>query len=205
MKRRLLALVLACATVAATMPMTACDKQNVLDNVQRFAPAVTNLLTIACEFAVSPLCATGAPLLNAAEQHLFVVWQGWLDLEKSGGATESAWTMLNAALQDLISKSSDVFALAHVVNGTHQKEVLDVAAAVQGLLAVIEAFLPPAPQKSLMMAQARPRLATFLPPPNAKTKKYDAGWLKDWQKHYNALPAVEARKLQIRSGIFSRL
>ena len=205
MKRRLFALFLACVVAASTMPMVGCDKQNVLDNVKRFAPAVTNLLTITCEFTVSPLCATGAPILNAAEEHLFVVWQGWIDLAKTGGANETAWTLVNSALQDLISKSSDVFALAHVVNGTHQKEVLDVAAAVQGLLAVIEAFLPPAPQKSMMMAQARPRLATFLPPPNAKTKKYDAGWLKDWQKHYNALPAVEARKLQIRSGIFSRL
>lgn len=205
MKRKLFSFVLACIVAMGTMPLMGCNKQAVLNDVQKFAPAVTNLLTIACEFTASPLCATGGALLNAAEQHLFTVWQGFLDQEQKGSTQPGAWNDLNAALQDLITKSQDVFALTHVVNAQHQNEVLAVAASVQALLAVIESFLPPQPAVpgvQAMIAPRQPRMATFLPAPNAKTKKYDRAWFQQWKADYNKLPAVQARHLQIKTGLF---
>ena len=196
-------LVLACLIAAATMPLFGCNAQSVLNDVEKFAPVITNTLSIACEFTSSPLCGPGTALLTTAKQHLFVVWQGYLNQEKGGNVTAAMWNDLDAALQDLITKSSDVFALAHVVNPAHQQEVLAVAQSAEALLAVIESFLPASPIKT--MAMARPRLASFLPPPNPKSKSYDSAWLKSWEKNYNSLPAVKARKMQLHRGFWASL
>jgi hypothetical protein len=207
MRRKLFSLILACSIAAGTMPLTACNEQTALNDVQRFAPVVTNLLAIACEFTSSPLCATGAAELNRAEALAFTLWKAYLAAQASGSATQIGWNNLDSALQVLISKSSAVFLLAHVVNGMHQKEVLDVAMATQALLAVIESLEPPSPAATtagLMAAREKtaPRLRTFLPPPNPKTSKYDKAWLRTWEKGYNSLPAVKARKMQVRHAFF---
>jgi len=41
-------LVLACLIAAATMPLFGCNAQSVLNDVEKFAPVITNTLTIAC-------------------------------------------------------------------------------------------------------------------------------------------------------------
>lgn len=201
MRRRIGSFLLACAVAMGTMLTTGCNSQTVLTDLEKYAPVVTNLLTVACEFTANPLCGVGAGLVNAAEGQVFSLWQAYINAQQSGTETAAAWNDLNAAFDVLITKSTDVFALAHVVNGQHQQEVLAMASATEALLAVIEAQLPanPSPVKTISRP---PELATFLPKPNAKTGKYDAGWLRGWEKEYNALPAVQSHKMQIRTGIF---
>jgi hypothetical protein len=203
MRRKVQSYLLAVVVALGTMPTTACNSQNVLTEVERFGPVVTNLLVVACEFTSSPLCATGGALLGDDEKLVFSLWQAFLNAQQKGTATAALWNDLNAALDTLISNSSDVFALAHVVNGPHQQEVLAMATATQALLAVIESLLPanPAPSARAMAARA-PRLATFAPPPNTKSGKYDSAWFRQWQKEYNALPAVVSHKMQVKGGGF---
>jgi hypothetical protein len=196
--RKLQSFFLACLLAASTMPTTACNSQSVLTELEKFAPIATNLLTVACEFTSNPLCAIGGGLISDAEKHVFVLWQAYIDAQNKGTVTPSLWNDLNSALDVLISRSSDVFSLAHVVNGPHQQEVLTMATATEALLAVIESLLPPNP--SPLKAMARPaRLGTFLPKPSANGK-YDAAWFKQWQKDYNAIPVVETHKMQVKSG-----
>jgi len=183
-----------------TMPTTACNSQTVLTDLQRFAPVVTNLLTLVCEFTANPLCATGGALLSTAEQHVFTLWQSYINAQAKGTASPALWNDLNAALETLISQSTDVFSLAHVVSGPQQQQILAVASATEALLAVIESMLPANPAPAKMMARA-PRLATFLPKPNAKSGQYDRAWLKQWEKDYNALPAVEGHSMQVKHGL----
>jgi hypothetical protein len=199
MKKRIGSYLLACVVGVATMATTGCNDQTVLNDVERFAPAITDVLIVSCEFTVSPLCATAGPILTAAEQQLFAIWQGYITAQANGTTTPGLWNDLNAALQDLITQSENVFALAHVVNGAHQQEVLDLATAAQGLLAVIESFLP-APPASVAPALAHRagRLAAQLPKPNPKTGHYDKGWLKTWVKTWNQLPAVKTHKMKLR-------
>jgi len=199
--KKLQSFLLACVVAMGTMPISACNAQQVLTDLERYAPVVTNLLTVACEFTANPLCSTGSTLLSAAEQHVFNLWQAYINAQHKGTITAADWNDLNAAVDTLISNSSDVFSLAHVVNGPHQQEVLAMATATEALLAVIESQLPanPAPNVKAMSARA-PRLATFLPPPNVKSGKYDAAWFKQWEKNYNALPAVQLHKMQIKRG-----
>lgn len=203
-KRNLLSLVLACAIAAGTMPTTACTSQGVLTELEKFGPVVTNLLVVACEFTSSPLCATGAAQIADSEKHVYVLWQSYLDAQNKGKATAGLWNDLNSALDVLISHSSDVFSVAHVVNGEHQRDVLAMASATEALLAVIESLLPanPAPTNALTVrAMARPaRLGTFLPKANPKSGKYDAAWFRQWKKDYNALPAVQLHKMQVKGS-----
>src|ERR1700691_104121 len=145
MKKRIGAYLLACAVAVSTMSLTGCNQQAVLGDVERFAPAITDVLIVSCEFTASPLCATAGPLLATAEQELFAVWQAYITAQANGTVTPGLWNDLNSAVQTLISQSENVFALAHVVNGAHQQEVLALATAVEGLLAVIETFLPAPP------------------------------------------------------------
>jgi hypothetical protein len=202
--RNLLSLVLACAIAASTMPTTACNSQTALTELEKFGPVITNLLTVACEFNPTPLCGTGAALLTEAQKHVVVLWQAYLAAQSKGTATPALWNDLNSALDVLISHSSDVFSLAHVVNGQNQRDVLAMASATEALLAVIESLLPPnpAPTNALtVQAMARPaRLGTFLPKP-AQSGKYDATWFKQWQKDYNAIPAVQLHKMQVHTGM----
>jgi hypothetical protein len=209
-KRRIGAYLLAVAVAVSTMAMTGCNEQAVLNDVERFAPAITDVVVVACEFTVSPLCATAGPVLTAAEKELFAVWQAYITAQANGTATPGLWNDLNAALQTMITQSENVFALAHVVNGVHQQEVLDVADAAEGLLAVIESFLPaspvtPAPIPTAVQQRTVGRLAAKLPKPNPKTGAYDKGWSKTWVKNWNALPAVKTRKMQFRTGFWSSL
>ncbi len=205
MKRRIGAYLLAIAVAVSTMAMTACNEQAVLNDVERFAPAITDVLIVACEFTTSPLCAVGGPILTASEQELFTIWQAYITAQANGTATPGLWNDLNSALETLVTQSENVFALAHVVNGVHQQEVLDLATAAEGLLAVIESFLPatpatPAPTPAAVQHNLHPagRLAANLPKPNPKTGKYDRGWSSSWVKNWNALPGVKLRKMQIR-------
>lgn len=200
--RKLQSFLLATLVAMCTMPTTACNSQQVLTDLEKYSPVVINLLTVACEFTANPLCSTGSALISEAEQHVFTLWQAYLNAQQKSTATAALWNDLNSAVDTLISKSSDVFSLAHVVNGVHQQEVLAMATATEALLAVIEAQLPanPAPVKAMAMARA-PRLATFLPKP-AKSGKYDAAWFSQWRKDYNALPAVESHKMQVKGGGF---
>lgn len=205
MIRKLQSFLLVCVVAAGTMPATSCTGQGVLNDLEKFSPVVTNLLVVACEFTASPLCSTGGALLSAAEQHVFVLWQAYINAQAKGTATAGLWNDLNSALDTLIKDSSDVFSLAHVVNGQHQQEVLAMATATEALLAVIESLLPanPAPSVKAMSARA-PRLATFLPPPNTKSGKYDSAWFKQWEKNYNALPTVQSHKMQIKGGFWQK-
>jgi hypothetical protein len=193
--RKLQSFVLCCAIASATMLTTGCNSQTALSDLEKFGPVITNLLTVACELTTNPMCAAGASVLSDAEKHVFALWQAYIDAQQKGTATEVAWNDLNAALGTLITHSEDVFTLAHVVNGAHQQEVIDMAAATAALLAVIEALLPVNPAAK-MMTQA-PRLATFRPKATAASGKYDAAWIKQWKKSYNALPAVKAHKMQV--------
>jgi len=208
MIRKLQSLLLACVIAAGTMPTTGCNSQTALTELEKFAPVATNLLVVACEFTASPLCITGGAVLTAAEKHTFVLWQAYLDAQKKGTATPGLWSDLNAALDVLIANSADVFALARVVNGPHQQEVLAMATATETLLAVIESLLPANPAPKVMAigavsgtatAARAARLATFLPKPNTKSGTYDATWFKQWKKDYNALPAVQSRKMQLKT------
>jgi hypothetical protein len=212
MKKRIGSYLLAVAIAVSTMAMTGCNEQAVLADVERFAPAITDVVVVACEFTVSPLCATAGPILTAAEQRLFTIWQAYITAQANGSATPGLWNDLNAALADLVTQSQNVFALAHIVNGVHQQEVLDVADAAEGLLAVIESFLPSLPgsvpspvpaapgltPSALSVAVHPGRLAAKLPKPNPKTGAYDRGWSAAWVKSWNRLPAVRSRKMQIR-------
>jgi len=205
MIRKLQSFFLCCAIAVGTMSTTACpSSQTVLTDLERFGPVVTNLLTIACEFNPTPLCGTGAAKLTEAQKHVEVLWQAYLTAQSKGTTTPALWNDLNSALDVMISQSSDVFALAHVVNGQNQRDVLQMATATEGLLAVIESFLPanPAPTNALTArAMARPaRLGTFLPKANPKSGKYDAAWFKQWQKDYNAIPAVQTHNMQVKGG-----
>jgi hypothetical protein len=219
MKRRIGAYLLAIAIGVSTM--VACSDQTVLNDLERFAPAITDVVVVACEFTVSPLCATAGPFLTASEQQLFIIWQAYITAQANGTATRALWNDLNAALQTLITQSQNVFALAHIVNGAHQQEVLDVADAAEGLLAVIESFEPGAPAPVPNPAPAPPgpgvpgnlqavvrsgRLARKLPAPNPQTGAYDRGWLKGWVGHWNGLPAVKTHKMQLKGvGFWSSL
>lgn len=219
MKRRIGAYLLAIAIGVSTM--VGCSDQTVLNDLERFAPAITDVVVVACEFTVSPLCATAGPVLTASEQHLFVIWQAYINAQANGKATPGLWNDLDAALQTLMTQSENVFALAHIVNGAHQQEVLDLAEAAEGLLAVIESFEPAAPSLGPTPPPAPPapgvpgnlraavrsgRLSSKLPAPNYKTGVYDRGWLKAWVEHWNELPAVKTHKMQFRGpGFWSSL
>jgi hypothetical protein len=196
--RKLQSFLLACVVAIGAMPTTGCNSQQVLTDLEKFGPVITNLLTVACEFTANPLCTTGAAILSTAEQHAFNVWQAYLNSEQKGKATQADWNDLNAAVNTLISNSAEVFALAHVANAQSQRDVLQMATATEGLLAVIEALVPPNPSPVKALARA-PRLATFLPP-KPKSGQYDSGWFKQWRKDYNALPVVHLHKMQIRGG-----
>ena len=116
MIRKLQSFLLACVVAIGTMPTMSCTSQGVLNDLEKFGPVVTNLLTVACEFTSNPFCTTGAKLLSDAEQHAFNLWQAYLNAQQKGTSTQADWNDLNAAMDTLISHSSDVFALAHVAN-----------------------------------------------------------------------------------------
>jgi hypothetical protein len=193
---------LACVVAMSTMPVTGCNSQTVLNRVEALEPVINDVLVAACPFLPSPapvLCSTGEGILTADEAKLFKLWQDYITAQAAGTATPGAWADLNAALQVFVNDAAQVFALAHIVNGTHQTEILAMVTAVEALLAVVESLLPHPPAVAVSMAAIRSaRFASSLPAPNPKTGVYDAEWFKGWQKNWNNLPGVKARKMQIK-------
>ena len=179
----------------------ACNQQTALNDVQKFAPVVTSVLTAACAFTTNPLCLSSAAKIKADEESVFTVWQDYINAVAAGTATSAAWNNLNAVLTTLINDSTDIFTFASslggVVSPVQQAEVIALVTAAQGLLAVIEALLPAPPAG--VSIERRALLNDKLPSPNAKTGKYDADWFKSWQKNWNNLPLVKERGLQIHS------
>ena len=178
----------------------ACNQQNALNDVQKFAPVVTGVLTAACAFVKNPLCLTAAGKIKADEQNVFTVWQDYINAVAAGTATSAAWNNLNAVLTTLINDSTDIFTFASSLGGSvtpqQQTEVLALVVAAQGLLAVIEALVPASPAASPSFRKAT--FSKHLPSPNPKTGKYDSGWFKSWQKNWNSLTLVKEKKLQIK-------
>lgn len=188
---KLLALALACSL---TLSLTACNSQNVLNDVQRFAPVVNNVLVAACAFTTSPLCTTGAAKINADEKVVFKLWQDYINAQAQGAPTPGLWNDLNAAFTTFVTDATDIFSLAGGISGPQQQEIVALVVAAQALLAVIESFFPAPPAGSAVKASFSKEK---LPAPNPKTGKYDAAWFSSWQKNWNNLPLVKEKNLQI--------
>lgn len=171
----------------------ACNSQNVLNDVKRFAPVVTNVLVAVCAFTANPLCATGAAIVQKDEQVVFKLWQDYINAQVAGTATSAMWNNLNAAFTTLVNDSADIFNLVTVIPGVDQPKIIGLVVAAQALLAVIESLFPASPNKTLRKAV----LVKNLPAPNPKTGRYDKGWFNSWQKNWNSLPLVKEKHLEI--------
>lgn len=204
--RQVSALLLVALLALGTLPATSCGSQAVLTDVERFGPVVTDVLVAACGFTVSPLCTTLGPEINAAEQKLFTLWQAYITAQKNGTATPGLWNDLNAALSVVIAQAQQVFSLVHVINPAKQAEILAMATAAEGLLAVIETFLPASPGTSAVAVTHTVRQggaitahALHLPAPNPQTGQYDRAWFRSWVAYWNALPGVVSRHMECKA------
>lgn len=192
-------IVLCFALMASSMFMTGCSVSSVVSDLQKFQPVITDVLTIACEFTSDPLCAI-APTINQNVAYALSLLQDYEVALANQTASLSAWNDLNAAFALVEKDASAIFALAHVVNGAHQQEILAIVASAQALLAVIETIFPAPPVAATNVMTARPaqhQFAVYLPAPTAKTKQFDRKWLNSWVGDWNSNKLVKSNKKQI--------
>ena len=158
-----------------TMTQTACSTSQIITDVERFLPAVLNIITVVSAF-------NGVNYSNLQAK----VQQDAVDVEKlvqDYQQTNSVgiWNNLNAAFTVFEQDASTIFQLANIVNGNAQNKVLLMVGAAQTLLAIIESLVPP-PPASVANQSAR-MFATHAP-----TAKLTLG---QWVDSYNKTIAIK--------------
>lgn len=176
-----LALALSCVMIISTS-CSLTQATTVVSDIQKFLPAVTNVLAAVCAFESDPLCASGAAQFETAANNAIAIAQAYLTAAKAGTATPAMWNELNAAFITLENQAANIFALVHVSDPTIQLEIEALVASAQALLAVIESLEPAAPMGA-SHAKAN-RFAQYMPQGVSASNKT---WLKNWKKSYNSL------------------
>jgi hypothetical protein len=206
---------LLCASTVIVPPLvvtTGCNSSQVLQvvtDITKFAPIVTNTLSLACVFTpAAVLCTTGAAIINKDITDLNVALSTYQQQIAAGTATVTAWGILDAVFTTFEKDSAAIFDLFRISGSASQTEAEAVVTSAQTLLAVIEALFPsapapaPAPVAGATMRMEAPRARLFaasLPPQGVKFFNLSA-WEKDYNKKVSAAhkknPA--ARLMQVK-------
>ena len=201
----LIALLCATVVVAPITITTSCSSAQVLTvvtDITKFAPIVTNALSLACVFTPSAaLCTTGAALVSKDIADLNVALNTYQQEIAAGTATASAWGILNAVFATFEKDTAAIFDLFRISGAASQAEALAVITAAQTLLSVIEALFPSAPAAMTLSMESRPHVFTAnLPPQGVKFFNLSA-WQKDYNKKVDAAqkknPSVKLLQVKV--------
>lgn len=157
------------AITVGTVPMTACNAGTILQDITKFLPVVTDILSIVTSFTGSDESNLNAKIQQDAQ----IVENVYSTYEQNVGNV-TAWNALNAAFTTFEADAQQIFQLAQISNPTVQAKVSAMVAAAQTLFAIIEALVPSAPAG----AQAtKPHLfAAHAPAPGTTLGQWVDGW-----------------------------
>jgi hypothetical protein len=194
----LIAVLCAAAVVTPIAVTTSCSKAQVITvitDITKFSPVVLNVLNLACAFtAAAALCATAGPALNKVIADLNAALAAYQAQVAAGGATLSAWQVLDDVFKTFESQTAAIFDLFRISGAASQAEANAVALSAMTLLSVIEALFP-APPAAVAGAERAPHamparvFASALPPGGIEFFNVSA-----WQKDYNKKISAAAKK-----------
>ena len=205
--------------LCGSMIITACTPAQVttvITDITKFAPVVTNVLTLACDFTPgAALCSTGAAILNKSISDLTAAMTTYEAKVATGTATSSDWNILNAVFATFEADSANIFSLFHISNAGTEATANAVAASAQTLLSVIEALFPSAPAPVVAVAaamqaeKAQPRQARFAASlPAAGVAGFSlSAWEKDFNKKVDAAKTAhpKAKLVHVHSKLATKL
>jgi len=208
----LVAILCAAAAITPIAVTTSCTKAQVItviSDITKFDPVILNVLQLACAFTPSAaLCATAGPALATALADLNSTLATYQAQVSAGGATVSAWNLLDAAFKVFESQTAAIFDLFRISGAAAQAEANAVALSAETLLSVIEALFPAAPaaaiaQSPAAMSEARTAHTKFrasLPPSGVVFFNLSA-WQRDFNKKVSAAqkknPTVKLAQVKV--------
>jgi hypothetical protein len=130
-----------------TIGTTACNTSQIITDVERFLPAVLNILTVVAAFNGQNYGQLSGKIQQDAT-----------DVEKLINAfqatkSQGIWNDLNSAFTVFEQDANTVFELSNVVSGPSKNKVLLMVGAAQTLLAIIESIVPAAPAPAPALAK----------------------------------------------------
>lgn len=179
MKRKLMAFflanILAMSTMVFIVPMTACNVGTLIQDITKFLPVATDILSIVTQFTGTSYTSLGQKIQTDAA----LVQKLYTDYESNVG-NGGAWNDLNAAFTTFSADVQQAFALAQVANPVVQGKIVAMVAAAQTLFAIIESLLPSPPASAGPAAVKSAHFAAHAPS--------QAGWtLGDCVTSWNKL------------------
>jgi hypothetical protein len=201
-----LAVVLLCASlITATIPLTSCttsQQLNVVTDIQKFLPAITNIATVVCSYALtSPICANsnGITSITSSAAILDQALINYYTAKANGTIPPGIVAALQEAITIFESNAGAILDAVHVLSPSTQMEVEGIVAAASILLAVVEGLLPSAVSATKFSA-AKP----------ANASNFDISvWVGDYNSKVSVVEKVLPRNVTLKKihvhNLFMRL
>lgn len=151
--RKVTALLTLWVTMLASVACTPQQGLAVVQDIQKFTPAVINVATAICDFTpAAAICATAGTAVSASAAILETALTNYYTALANGTVPPSVLQEVAIAIATFENDANNILTAVHVVDPIHQREVEAVAAAASVLLAVVEALFPSTASQKLFAA-----------------------------------------------------